>query len=175
MPIVRPLALTAALGCALVLAAVPAPAQEEAPEARTETSADAEPAAPAGAATWEEIVDALFSHLKAGEAVEGLDAVYATNPRLEEMFAEQVAQAREQFAVLTDVAGEYLGTERLAVQPIGERFVYVWQAGYFEHQPIQFHFSLYRPKDSWFVTTFSYDQQLNDTARAIARQKLIDR
>lgn len=138
------------------------------------SAAQEEEAPAAGTATWEEIVDGFFGRLEAGETVAALDFVYGTNPQLETQYEEQVAQAREQLAVLPELVGEYLGTERLAVQPIGERFVYVWQAGYFEHQPLQFHFSLYRPQDRWIVTTFSYDQQLNDTARQMARQQLVE-
>lgn len=127
--------------------------------------------APRPALSYQEQVDAFFARLAAGETGEAIDDLYAGHPQMAEL-GDQVGQLREQFAGLSTRVGAYLGSERLAEERISERFVYLWYLSYFENQPLQFHFSFYRPKDRWTVFQLAYDEALTTLAKERAKARL---
>jgi hypothetical protein len=127
--------------------------------------------APRPALSYQEQVDAFFARLAAGETGEAIDDLYAGHPQMAEL-GDQVGQLREQFAGLSTRVGAYLGSERLAEERISDRFVYLWYLAYFENQPLQFHFSFYRPKDRWTVFQLAYDEALTVLARERAKERL---
>jgi hypothetical protein len=130
---------------------------------------EAEEARPA--LSYQEQVDAFFARLAAGETGEAIDDLYAGHPQMEAL-ADQVGQLREQLTGLSERVGAYLGSERLAEEPVSERFVYLWYLAYFENQPLQFHFSFYRPKDRWTVFQLAYDEALTTLAKERTKARL---
>ncbi len=116
-----------------------------------------EAAAPAPA-TYQEQIDAFFARMAEGERAEAVDALYAESPLAEEL-GDQLEKLKAQFAELPGAVGEYLGHERIAVQPLGERFVYVWHVAYFEERPFQLHFSFYKPRDRWIILQLGFDRR----------------
>lgn len=136
---------------------------------RTAAAQETEEAPPA--LSYQEQVDAFFAHVAEGETREAVDGLYAGHPQMEEL-ADQVGQLREQFAGLSDRVGAYLGSELLAEERISDRFVYLWYLAYFENQPLQFHFSFYRPKERWTVFQLAYDEALTTLARERAKARL---
>jgi hypothetical protein len=149
-----------ALVCGMIslglAAPVPVAAQEE--------------AAPA-AVSWETAIDGFFARLAAGEAEKAVDQLYEGYPYLSTI-ADQVNQLKTNFASLTEAVGEFRGQQRLAVERLSDRFVYVWYLAYFDRQPIQFHFSFYKPKDRWQIYQFSYDQSVTAVAQEMARRRV---
>jgi hypothetical protein len=137
--------------------AAPLPAQEEGAEPPPRS--------------WEEAIDGFFARVAAGEAEQAVDQLYAGYPFLSAV-ADQVAQLKTSFAGLSEAVGEFHGQERLAVQPLSDRFVYVWYLAFFDRQPLQFHFSFYKPADRWQIYQFSYDQGVADVARELARRQV---
>lgn len=127
--------------------------------------------APPPALSYQEQVDAFFARLAAGETGEAIDDLYAGHPQMAEL-GDQVGQLREQFAGLPTRVGAYLGGERLAEERISDRFVYLWYLAYFENQPLQFHFSFYRPKERWTVFQLAYDEALTTLAKERAKARL---
>ena len=123
------------------------------------------------ALSYQEQVDAFFAHVAAGEAGEAIDGLYAGHPQMAEL-GDQIVQLREQFTGLSTRVGAYLGSERLAEERISERFVYLWYLAYFENQPLQFHFSFYRPKERWTVFQLAYDEALTTLAKERAKARL---
>jgi hypothetical protein len=122
----------------------------------------------------QEQVDAFFAHVAAGEAGEAaVGGLYAGHPQLD-VLADQVAELGAQFTGLSERMGAYLGNERLAEEPISERFVYLWYLAYFENQPLQFHFSFYKPKERWTIFQFAYEEALTTLARERAKARLTD-
>lgn len=127
--------------------------------------------APRPALSYQEQVDAFFARLAAGESGEAIDDLYAGHPQMEAL-ADQVGLLREQLTGLSERVGAYLGSERLAEERISDRFVYLWYLAYFENQPLQFHFSFYRPKDRWTVFQLAYDEALTTLAKERAKARL---
>lgn len=123
------------------------------------------------ALSYQEQVDAFFAHLAAGETGEAIDDLYAGHPQIEAL-ADQVGLLREQLTGLSGRVGAYLGGERLAEERISDRFVYLWYLGYFENQPLQFHFSFYKPKERWTVFQLAYDEALTTLAKERAKARL---
>lgn len=151
--------------CVLCLAAAsPAIAQDE----TTETTEAPGPAVP-----WEEQIDTFFARVEAGEPVEAIDGLYAGNPWVSSV-SDQLATLKTQFGGLSELVGGYLGNERLSVQWISERFVYAWYIGFYERQPLQFHFSFYRPDDRWLLYQLSYEEGVVGLAQEMARSAVAD-
>lgn len=137
---------------------VPAAAQEEAVPS---------------AVSWEAAIDGFFAQVAAGEAEKAVDQLYEGYPYLSTI-ADQVNQLKTNFANLSKAVGEFRGQQRMAVQPLSDRFVYVWYLAYFDRQPIQFHFSFYKPKDRWQIYQFSYDQGVTGVAQEMARRHVAE-
>lgn len=163
------------LGVAGLAGASPALAQEgaEAPMEMEEGAAEGamDTMAEAPAIPWEEQVETFFGHVEEGEPGEAIDALYANNPWASSV-SEQLVTLREQFGGLSDLVGGYLGNERLAVQRVSERFVYVWYMGFYERQPLQFHFSFYKPDDRWLLYQLSYEEGVVALAQELARRQM---
>lgn len=149
-------------GMIVLALAVVAPASAQEAEA---------PAAALSWTSWEEGIDGFFSRLAAGEPEEAVDLLYAGYPWMDSL-GDQVSQLKTRFAGLSEAVGGYVGHERLAVQPLSDRFVYVWHVGYYERQPLQFHFSFYKPGDRWMIHQFAYDEGVTEVAREMARRRL---
>lgn len=146
--------------------ASPALAQDEA-EAPVEVAPDA-PAIP-----WQEQIETFFTHVEAGEPVEAIDTLYADNPWVTSV-SDQLATLKAQFGGLSDLVGAYLGNELLAVRQVSGRFVYVWYMGFYERQPLQFHFSFYRPDDRWLLYQLSYEEGVVALAQELARREMAE-
>jgi hypothetical protein len=154
--------VTAACGTLLSILAAAAPlAAQDAAAAAPQTSWQ----------TWEEAIDGFFARLEAGDAEKAVDQLYEGYPYLSKV-AAQVSELKTNFAGLSEAVGDFQGKQRLAVQPLSDRFVYVWYIAFFDRQPLQFHFSFYKPKDRWQIYQFSYDQGVVDVAREMARRQL---
>lgn len=127
----------------------------------------------AAPASYDEQIDAFFARLAAGEHAEAVDGLYGASPLAPDL-AGQLDELKDQLGEIAAVLGEYLGHERIVLQPLGERFVYAWHVAHFEKRPIQVHFSFYMPRDRWFVFQLAYDQTLATTARELAMQRLAE-
>ncbi|HSL84226.1 MAG TPA: hypothetical protein VLF66_15745 [Thermoanaerobaculia bacterium] len=124
-------------------------------------------------ASYDEQIDAFFLKLAAGEHAEAVDGLYGGSPIAAEL-GDQLGDLKNQLGEIASVVGEYVGRERIAVQPLGERFVYAWYVAYFDKRPLQVHFSFYKPRDRWLVFQLSYDQALASTARELAVRRLAE-
>lgn len=122
-------------------------------------------------ASYEEQIDAFFARVAAGEHAEAIDGLYAGSPLASEL-GDQLEELKAQLGELAGMVGPYLGQERIAVQPLGERFVYVWHVAYFEKRPFQMHFSFYKPQDRWLVFQLAYDQGMTGIAQELAKRRL---
>lgn len=134
------------------------------------------PAAGEGAtapASYQEQIDTFFDKLGRGEHTEAIDGLYAGSPIAAEL-GGQLEELKNQLGEIATVMGDYLGQERIAVQPLGERFVYAWYVAYFETRPLQVHFSFYKPRDRWLVYQLAYDQGLSAAAQELARRRLAE-
>lgn len=157
----KTIAIAACAAISLILAGAAPLAAQDAAAAAPESSWQ----------TWEEAIDGFFARLEAGEAEKAVDHLYEGYPYLSAV-AGQVAELKSNFAGLSDAVGELHGQQRVAVQPLSDRFVYVWYLAFFDRQPIQFHFSFYKPADRWQIYQFSYDQGVADVAREMARRQV---
>lgn len=124
-------------------------------------------------ASYDEQIDAFFLKLAAGEHAEAIDGLYAGSPIAADL-GGQLEDLKNQLGEIATVLGEYVGRERIAVQPLGERFIYAWYVAHFDKRPLQVHFSFYKPRDRWLVFQLSYDQALVSTARELAMRRLAE-
>lgn len=121
--------------------------------------------------SYDEILEGFFGQLEEGDYGKALDGLYATNEWLAAN-RDQVTQLKNQFVGLSALLGNYIDHERLIVQPLGDRFVYVWELAYFDREPLQFHFTFYKAKGSWQLFTISYDEDADVSAKELAKRRL---
>lgn len=157
-----------AVACAAVLVSGtvwsgPAAAQEEG-------EAGEAPVEAVPALSFDEQIDAFFARLAAGEPGEAIEGLYAASPWMDEL-SDQVSELKSQFVSFTGFAGAYLGQDELAEERVSDRFVYRWHLVYFERQPLQVHFSFYRPRDRWVVFQFAYEEAVTALAKERARTR----
>lgn len=134
-------------------------------------AAQEETAAPPAPASYDEQIDAFFARLAEGKGSEAIDGLYGETPLAAEI-GDQLDELKAQLAEIPGVVGEYLGQERIGVQPLGERFVYAWHVAYFEKRPFQMHFSFYKPRERWLIFQFAFDQGIAGAARDLAKERL---
>ncbi len=146
-----------ALPAVLALIASPAPATAQEPEA--------------AALGPTQLAERFFEQVAAGEHARAIDELYSSNQWVSSI-SDQVGKLRAQFVGLNDLVGGYLGSEAVGDSAISSRFVYLWYIGYFERQPLQFHFSFYRAKDQWRVYSFSYDEGMDAVVKELAKMEL---
>ena len=156
--------------------AAPAEAEQEpADEAEAPAPMDAPMPAPAPigpAIPWEEQVETFFERVEAGEPEAAIDFLYADNPWAGSV-AEQLGGLKAQLAGVSDLVGTYLGYEVVATRPLSDRFIHVLAMGFYENQPLQFHFSFYQPRDRWHLYQFSYEEGVVNLAKELMRRELV--
>ncbi len=130
-------------------------------------------AAQSPARSYDELVDRFFSQVAEGEYGPAVDQIAGTNAWLSKG-GDQMTTLKTRFSGLGALLGQYIGHERIVVQPLGDRFVYVMELAYFEREPLQLHFTFYKPAKSWQLYTISYDEDADVTTKELARKKLGD-
>ena len=126
--------------------------------------------APAVAADsgFQPLVVKFFATLEAGEPLEALNELYATNPWMERA-KDQVDKLKTQFTNLPELVGAYRSHSLLAEESVAERLVYMSYFVAYERQPIRFEFVFYRPRDKWILYSFSYDDKIDEDLKAQGR------
>jgi hypothetical protein len=123
----------------------------------------------------EELVDRFFdTYLSEGTSV-ALDELYSTNEWIMERKRDDVEQLKSQFANLSSLVGEYCGKDLITRKELGKSFVLISYLVRYERQPMRFTFEFYRPRDSWNVFSFSYDDDFDEEIEEAAKIHRLDR
>lgn len=114
----------------------------------------------------------FFGRVEKGEYREAIEAIFGTNPWMEKA-ADQVANLKTQFSGLPDLAGELHGYDLIGEQHFSDSFVYLYYIVEYDRTPISFHFTFYKPTDTWRLYTFEYKEDLGELAFELLKMKLI--
>jgi hypothetical protein len=117
------------------------------------------------------IVEVFFSKLQEGKADEAYEYLASQNPIVGATRREDVEKAKAQFLASVKLIGEYRGYELLSEKAASGRFIHFTYFGYFDRQPVRFHFELYKPKDAWLMYSFTFDDKFVEEIRDAAKKR----
>lgn len=123
--------------------------------------------------TPETLIDSFFTSYSknAGQAVKDL---YATNKWMENQ-KEQVDKVVATVNNLTsNFIGDYYGYEPITSKKIGKSFVLYSYMVKYDRQPLRFTFQFYKPKNTWVLYAFSFDDDLDEELKEASKMKNLD-
>lgn len=122
--------------------------------------------------TDKEILDQFFNLYKDSPET-ALNYIYDTTPWIDSQ-GESVLSLKEKLKLLSSQIGNYNGAEFIAKASLGQSFsTYIYMAKY-DRQPLRFTFEFYKPKDKWFLNSFSYDVNLDNDLQEILKSRYLD-
>jgi len=107
----------------------------------------------------EEMMNLFFNTYKQNKPIEALNELYSHTPWLERI-RDDVEKLKTQFGDLKTLVGEYNGHELLYKKNVKGCFVMASYLVKYDRQPVRINFEFYKPKDKWFLYSFSYDDNL---------------
>ena len=121
---------------------------------------------------YDEQLDAFFKAIEAGEFKKAIEDLYQPNP-WRDSIRDKLSALKGQFVSLPDLVGELHGYDLITHEQFADRFVYCWYVVAFDRQPLGFHFTFYKPQETWFVFSFEYKDDIKALAEELARMKLL--
>jgi hypothetical protein len=112
-----------------------------------------------GQTTTKEITDKFFAiYLK--DPTKAVDYGFSTNKWLDRK-QDEVANLKSKLKNLIDLCGDYYGYELLSEKTAGQNIKMVTYIVRYDREPIRFTFFFYKPKDTWRLNNFSYDEDMD--------------
>jgi hypothetical protein len=110
-------------------------------------------------ATTKDITDKFFSIYKKNP-LQAVDYGFSTNKWMSRK-PDDLANAKTKLKDLIALLGDYYGYELLSDKTAGPNIRMVAFIVRYDRQPIRFTFLFYKPKDSWQLNNFSFDQDID--------------
>ena len=111
--------------------------------------------------TVEEITDKFFKTYEKSP-LEGVDYIFSTNKWMMDRNKDGVENIKTKLNSFIGLVGDYYGYEKITEKSVGESYRLVSYLVKYDRQPVRFTFVFYKPKDSWQVQNFQYDDGLDD-------------
>jgi hypothetical protein len=109
--------------------------------------------------TIKEITDKFFA-LYATDPVKAVDYAFSTN----KWFAKKqdgVDNVKTKIKDEVGLLGEYYGYEQISEKTAGQSSTMVSFIVKYDREPLRFIFLFYKPRDTWRVSNFSYDENID--------------
>ena len=111
--------------------------------------------------TTEEILDKFFTSYQASPQA-AVDYIFGTNKWMVDRNKDGIASVKTKLASFLELVGEYYGYELITEKSVGESYKLVSYMIKYDRQPLRFTFVFYKPKDTWQVQNFKYDDNIGD-------------
>ena len=112
-----------------------------------------------GQSSTQEITENFFS-LYAKDPIKAVEYAFSTNKWFDRN-QDGVANLKTKLKNTVDLCGEYYGYELLSEKTAGQSIKMITYIVKYDRQPIRFSFFMYKPKDTWKVNNFSYDENID--------------
>jgi hypothetical protein len=124
-----------------------------------------------GQTTTNEITDKFFS-LYSKDPIQAVDYAFSTNKWFDRQ-QDAVTNLKNKLKTTIGLCGDYYGYELLSEKTAGPSIKMITYIVKYDREPIRFTFFFYKPKDSWRVSNFSYDENIdNDLEEATKAYRL---
>lgn len=100
--------------------------------------------------------------------------LYSANPwiSLESESTQKVVRSIE--SLDSSLVGRFLGYELISTKKVSDRILIHSCVVLYERQPLRFNFVFYRPRDSWFIYSFTLDDGLISELTEASKLYFID-
>ena len=112
-----------------------------------------------GQATTKEITDKFFG-LYATDPIKAVEYGFSTNKWMDRK-QDDVANLKSKLKDIVSLLGEYDGYELLSEKTAGQSTKMVTFIVRYDREPVRFTFLFYKPKDTWRLNNFSYDEDID--------------
>jgi hypothetical protein len=113
-----------------------------------------------GQTTTKEITDKFFT-IYSKDPAKAVDYGFSTNKWLDRK-QDDVANLKNKLKNLVDLCGDYYGYELLSEKTAGQNIKMVSFIVRYDREPIRFTFLFYKPKATWRLNNFSYDEDIDE-------------
>ncbi|UBM58891.1 hypothetical protein LAG90_19010 [Marinilongibacter aquaticus] len=103
-----------------------------------------------------EMTARFFETYESGESIKALEELYANSPWLERI-RDDVEKLKTQFADLPRIVGSYNDKVLLYEKTVSDCFLIASYLVKYDRQPVRMTFEYYKPKSTWYLYSFSYD------------------
>jgi hypothetical protein len=120
------------------------------------------------------IIDAFFENYEKKGASDAVTKLYATNPwtsRIQDAI-DNVKTQLERFN--KDLVGEYHGYEQLTIKKLGDSYALYSYFLKFDRQFLRLIFQFYKPKDTWRLASFKFDDSFDEEIEEAAKLYYLD-
>ncbi len=123
----------------------------------------------AWSADYQSEIDNFFSLYKAEKIDEAVSGIYSTNPYVSAI-PDQVKQIKTQLSALKDLVGELNHIDKIDTYEVGDSFIHLTYLVTYDRQPIRFEFQFFKVKQGWRIYSMSFDDDLTDEIKSLARE-----
>ena len=124
-----------------------------------------------GQVSTKEITDKFFN-IYVTDPSKAVDYAFSTNKWFDRK-QDDVASAKDKFKNLVSLLGDYYGYEFLVEKSAGANVKMESFLVRYDREPIRITFMFYKPKDTWRMSNFTYDEDLgSDLMEAIKVYRL---
>ena len=115
----------------------------------------------------DDITEKFFTQFKS-DTDQALDNLFRTNKWMVEN-KDGTQKVKYQIREFAALVGEYLGYEKIGEKSLTESLKIAVFLVKYERQPIRFVFKYYKPKESWVIYNFSFDESIDDDLEEIMK------
>ncbi|MGJ3236534.1 hypothetical protein [Marivirga sp.] len=99
---------------------------------------------------------------------QAIDYAFSTNKWIIDKNQDGIANVKNQLTNTLELIGDYYGFEVITEKQIGENYILNSFLIRYDRQPLRFTFILYKPKDTWQVQSFLFDDNIDDELKESA-------
>lgn len=118
-------------------------------------------------------ISEFFALYKEGQIDKAVDSIYRTNSYVSSI-PDQIKSVKNQLSSLAGLVGELHHISHVHTYDVGGTFVHVTYLLTYDRQPIRFEFQFFKVKSGWRVYAFSFDDNMDDEIKALARKAAIE-
>ncbi|MEZ7491196.1 hypothetical protein QO198_06475 [Pseudoalteromonas distincta] len=118
---------------------------------------------------YQEEVDKFFELYADEKTSDAVDSIYASNKYVSSI-PDQVKQIKTQLSSLDDLVGEINFISKVSDYKVGELFVHVTYLVTYDRQPIRFEFQFFKVKEGWRIYSMSFDDNIDEDIKELARK-----
>jgi len=107
------------------------------------------------------VMDTFEEQLHADGPARAIATLFDSNPWLRAN-EDVKASISGQLENLLPRVGAYHRNERMGSTQVSESFVFYTYLYLYDRQPLRFHFTFYRPADTWMLFNFSFNDSFSD-------------
>jgi hypothetical protein len=112
-----------------------------------------------GQTSTKEITDKFFG-IYSTDPVKALEYGFSTN-KWAQRKQDDIESLKNKMKNIVSVLGEYFGYEQLSEKTAGNHVKMVTFIARYDREPLRFTFLFYKPKDTWRLNNFSYDEEID--------------